>query len=51
MYARAYPHGSASVMKSSMSFSKKTLFSQSVSSASIIKVWRRIFVRRGQQRL
>src|SRR5437868_13122865 len=29
-------------MKSSMSFSKKTLFSQSVSSASISSVWRRI---------
>jgi hypothetical protein len=30
------------LMKSSISFSKNTLFSQSVSSASISSVWRRI---------
>jgi len=40
MYARLYPQGSTRLMKSSISFSKKTLFSQSVSSASISSVWR-----------
>src|SRR5713226_2707079 len=44
-YARVNPQDSTSVMKSSMRFSKKTLFSQSVSSASISSVLRRIVFR------
>src|SRR6202158_2250261 len=40
--ARVKPQDSTRVMKSSMSFSKKTLFSHSVSSASMSKVLRRM---------
>src|SRR5258708_6498908 len=42
MYARAYPHGSTKVMKSSIRFSKNTLFSHNVSSASMRMVFRRM---------
>src|SRR6266481_5680455 len=42
-YARVKPQDSTRVMKSSMSFSKKTLFSQRVSSASMSRVLRRMF--------
>src|SRR5271157_1235761 len=45
MYSRAYPQGSTRLMKSSINFSKKTLFSQRVSSASISRVWRFIAAR------